>query len=137
MTFAVDRPVVLFDGVCNLCDRFVLFVIDRDTHAEFAFASLQSEVAQRLLHGHRVSADLSTVVLVESGQVSVRSTAAIRIIARLGMPWTLCRALLVIPRPVRDLVYDWVARHRHALFGTRESCRVPTADLRARFLDKR
>ena len=136
MTPAGDGPVILFDGVCNLCDRFVLFVIDRDRRAEFAFAALQSEVAQRLLHGHEVPADLSTVVLVESRQVSVRSTAAISIVARLGMPWTLCRALLVIPRPVRDLVYDWVARHRHALFGTRESCRVPTAALRARFLDQ-
>ncbi|MEQ1907993.1 MAG: DCC1-like thiol-disulfide oxidoreductase family protein [Vicinamibacterales bacterium] len=136
MTPADRRPVVLFDGVCNLCDRFVLFVIDRDTHAEFAFASLQSEVAQRLLHGHKIPEDLSTVVLVETGQVSVRSTAAIRIVAKLGMPWALCRTLLLIPRPIRDLVYDWVARNRHALFGTRESCRVPTADLRARFLDQ-
>lgn len=136
MTPTADRPVVLFDGVCNLCDRFVLFIIDRDGREEFTFASLQSEVAQRLLSGQRIPDDVSTVVLIEKDRVSVRSTAAIRIVARLGMPWTLCRGLLVIPRPLRDLVYDWVARNRHRLFGTREYCRVPTPALRARFLDQ-
>lgn len=131
----LKKPVILFDGECNLCDRFVLFVIDRDPGSQFAFAPLQSAVALRLLQHHQVPDDRSTVVLAEDGQVYIRSTAAIRIVSRLGTPWSLCRALLVVPRPVRDSVYDWVARNRHAWFGTRDVCRMPTPDVRARFLD--
>ena len=130
-----ERPVILFDGVCSLCNQFVLFVIDRDQHAHFAFASLQSEPGRRLLQAHAIPDEVSTVVLVEDGRVSTRSTAALRIARRLGQPWSLFRVLMVIPKPARDLVYDWVARHRYAWFGRLDACRLPTPELRARFLD--
>ena len=130
-----ERPVILFDGVCSLCNQFVLFVIDRDQHAHFAFASLQSEPGRRILQAHAIPDEVSTVVLVEDGRASTRSTAALRIARRLGLPWSLCRVLMVIPKPARDLVYDWVARHRYAWFGRLDACRLPTPELRARFLD--
>ena len=127
--------MILFDGVCNLCNRVVLFVIDRDRSAHFVFASLQSEPGRRILQVHAIPDDVSTLVLVEDGRISTRSTAALRIAVRLGTAWSLCRVLMLIPRPVRDLVYDWVARHRYAWFGRLDSCRLPTPELRARFLD--
>ena len=127
--------MILFDGVCNLCNRFVLFVIDRDRNAHFAFASLQGETARHLLEPHALAGDLSTLVLVEDGRISTRSTAALRIASQLGTAWSVCRVLLLIPRPARDLVYDWIARHRYAWFGRLDSCRLPTPELRARFLD--
>ena len=130
-----ERPVILFDGVCNLCNRFVLFVIDRDRQAHFSFASLQSEPGRRLLQAYGIPDDVSTLVLVEDGRVSTRSTAALRIASWLGPAWSMCRVLMLIPRPARDLVYDWVARYRYAWFGRLDSCRLPTNELRTRFLD--
>ena len=130
-----ERPVILFDGVCSLCNQFVLFVIDRDQHAHFAFASLQSEPGRRILQAHAIPDEVSTVVLVEDGRVTTRSTAALLIASRLGMAWSLCRVLMLIPKPARDLVYDWIARHRYAWFGRLDVCRLPTPELRARFID--
>ena len=132
---SIEKPVILFDGVCNLCNRVVLFVIDRDRSAHFVFASLQSETARHMLQTYSFPIDVSTLVLVEDGRVSTRSTAALRIASGLGMPWSLCRVLMLMPRPARDLVYDWVARHRYGWFGRLDSCRLPTPELRARFLD--
>ena len=128
--------VILFDGVCNLCSGFVQFVIARDPGARFRFASLQSAAAARLLSnlpGGMSSHD--SVVLVEDGQVSRRSTAALRVARALGFPWSLAYAFIIVPRPVRDWVYDFIARHRYQWFGKKDVCMVPTPDLRARFLD--
>ena len=127
--------IILFDGVCNLCNAFVQFVIARDPAARFRFAALQSDAARRLLQIAAVSEPFpDTVVLVESGRALLRSTAAIRILRRLRAPWPLAYALIVVPRPLRDWLYDVVARHRGQWFGIRERCMVPTAELRARFL---
>jgi predicted DCC family thiol-disulfide oxidoreductase YuxK len=136
-----DRPssehaTVLFDGVCNLCNGAVNFIIDRDPSGYFRFAPLQSDVAERLLaETDAADATLDTIVLVEDGTAYVRSTAALRIARRLSGPWPLFYAFLAVPRPLRDAVYDWVAAHRYRWFGRREQCRVPTPDLKARFLD--
>jgi predicted DCC family thiol-disulfide oxidoreductase YuxK len=128
-------PLILFDGVCNLCNASVLFVIDRDPSARFAFAPLQSAAAQRLLaeRGHR-SADLSSVLLVEGDHVYERSTAALRVARHLSGAWPLLYAFIVVPRPLRDAVYRVVARNRYRWFGREDACRVPTPELRARFL---
>jgi len=129
------RPTVLFDGVCNLCNAAVLFVIDRDPAGYFRFAALQSDEGQRLLaeHGHRAP-DLSSVLLVDGGRVYARSTAALRVARRLTGLWPLLYVFLAVPRPVRDAVYDWVARNRYRWFGRQDACRVPTPELRQRFL---
>jgi predicted DCC family thiol-disulfide oxidoreductase YuxK len=126
---------VLFDGVCNLCNGSVLFVIDRDPSAHFHFAALQSDAGRALLRQHGYAgADLSSIVLVDGGRLYTRSTAALRIARRLAWPWRLLYALIVVPRPLRDAVYDLVARNRYRWFGREEACRVPTPELRGRFL---
>ena len=126
-------PVILFDGVCNLCNGFVQFVIARDPAARFRFAALQSASARRLLDG--LGAVPDSVVLVDGGHVYTRSSAALRIARRLPFPWSLARALIVVPRPLRDWLYDRVARHRYRWFGRKDVCMMPTPDLRARFLE--
>jgi predicted DCC family thiol-disulfide oxidoreductase YuxK len=134
---STDAPaVVLFDGVCNLCNGAVNFIIDRDPDGYFRFAPLQSDVAATYLDdADGPDADLSTIVLVEGGQTYVRSTAALRIARRLTGAWPLLFLAIVVPRPLRDAVYNWVAHNRYDWFGRRDECRVPTPALRDRFLD--
>lgn len=130
------RPVIVFDGVCNLCNAAVDFVIRRDRGRRFLFASNQSEAGRALLESHGLDpADLRTIYLVEDGRVTDRSTAALRIARGLSGPWKLASGFLVVPRPLRDPVYKLIAHNRYRLFGRRETCRLPTADERARFLE--
>jgi predicted DCC family thiol-disulfide oxidoreductase YuxK len=129
-------PVILFDGVCNLCNGFVQFVIAHDPAARFQFAALQSDSARRLLARlDGLGGIPDSVVLVESGRVYTRSSAALRIARGLPFPWSLARALIVVPRPLRDWVYDRVARHRYRWFGRKNVCMMPAPDVRARFLE--
>lgn len=126
---------ILFDGVCNLCNGFVQFVIARDPAARFRFASLQSAAAARLLRDAGVTASLpDSIVLVEPGGVYVRSAAALRILRRLRFPWPLAFACIVVPPFIRDRVYDYIAVRRYRWFGRRETCMIPTPDLERRFL---
>ena len=129
-------PIVLFDGVCNLCDAFVLFVIDHDRRSRFRFAALQSDAARATLERAGQVGELpDSVVLVDGRRVYTRSDAALRVVRSLGLPWSLLVVLLVVPRFLRDPIYDWVARNRYRWFGRQTACRVPTAELRGRFLD--
>jgi predicted DCC family thiol-disulfide oxidoreductase YuxK len=131
-----DHALVLFDGVCNLCNGTVNFIIDRDPAGYFRFAPLQSAVAQEHLSGTAAaSADLDTIVLIEDGSAYVRSTAALRIARRLTAPWPLLYLFVAVPRPLRDAVYRLVAANRYDWFGKRDECRLPTPGLRERFLD--
>jgi predicted DCC family thiol-disulfide oxidoreductase YuxK len=131
-----EPPVVLFDGVCNLCDGFARFLIRHDPPpGRFRLAALQSDAGRGLLRAHGVPADsLDTLVLVEGDRVFVRSTAMLRILRRLGPPWSVLGVLLVVPRAIRDPAYDWIARRRYRWFGRRDACAVPGPDARARFL---
>ena len=135
MTCAADErcPVILFDGVCNLCTASVRFVIGRDRRRRFRFASLQSAAAERLL-GQRDN--LESMVLVQDGRTYRKSTAALRIARRLDGLWPLLSVLLVIPRPLRDAVYDWIGARRYRWFGRREVCWAPRPELAERFLDR-
>jgi predicted DCC family thiol-disulfide oxidoreductase YuxK len=128
--------VILYDGVCNLCNATVLFVIDRDPHGRFAFAALQSPAAAAILLPLRLDpADLDSVVLVEDGRAWTRSAAALRVARGLRRAWPLLYAFIVVPRPLRDAVYDLVARRRYRWFGRSDACRVPTPALASRFLE--
>jgi predicted DCC family thiol-disulfide oxidoreductase YuxK len=127
-----ERPVILFDGVCNLCTGSVQFVIERDSRKQFRFASLQSPIAEKLL-GRRD--DLESMVLVQDGEIYRKSTAALLIAKRLDGLWPLLAAFLVMPRFLRDAVYDWIGRRRYRMFGKRDACWVPNAELAERFLD--
>jgi predicted DCC family thiol-disulfide oxidoreductase YuxK len=129
-------PIVLFDGLCNFCDASVNFIIDHDPRGRFRFAPLQSEAAKALLLRHGLDAQqLQSVALIEEGSCYTRSTAALRIARRLSGPWRLLYGLIGVPRSMRDFVYDWIARNRYRWFGRRDACRVPTPELRSRFLD--
>jgi len=129
-----NKPVILFDGVCNLCNASVNFVIDRDPAGLFYFSALQSDYAQGKLATHQVGQDLNTIILLEDGKVYDRSTAALRIARHLGGLWPLLYVGILIPRFLRNAVYRWIAKNRYRWFGQTEQCRVPTTDLQARFL---
>ncbi len=131
---AAEYPVILFDGVCNLCNAAVTFIIDRDPHAVFHFAPLQSRLGQRLTNQCQLGGE-ETIILVEGRRCTVRSTAALRIARRLSGAWPLLSVFLVVPAPLRDAAYRLVARNRYRWFGRRDACRLPTPDLRRRFLD--
>lgn len=129
------NAVVLFDGVCNVCNATVNFIIDRDTAGHFHFAALQSDAAKTYLkHGNLPSDFLEGVVLWEDGRCFTRSTAVLRILRGLGGIWVLPYALMIVPSAVRDAAYDWFIRRRYRWFGKRDTCRVPTPDVQARFL---
>lgn len=128
------RSVLLFDGVCNLCNGFVRFVIARDSADQFQFAPLQSKAARRLLQGVKEPLP-DSIVLVDNGQLFIRSAAALRVARGLSFPWSLAYAFMAVPRPVRDWVYDIVASHRYHWFGRRDVCMVVTPELRSRFLN--
>ncbi len=131
-----QHGIVLFDGVCNLCNGFVNFVIDRDPAGYFKFGALQSEAARPYLERFGLRPNyMDSIVLIENGRCYRDSTAALRILRRLKGLWPLLYGLIVVPRPLRDAVYHWIARHRYRWFGRREQCRVPTPDLLARFLE--
>jgi predicted DCC family thiol-disulfide oxidoreductase YuxK len=130
------QPIVLFDGVCKFCNAGVNFLIDHDSKSRIRFAALQSATGQALLEKFGLSTNrVDTMVLVEGEHCSVRSTAAIRIATWLDGYWWLAAGALFVPAFLRDCAYDILARNRYRWFGTLDSCRLPTADIRQRFLD--
>jgi predicted DCC family thiol-disulfide oxidoreductase YuxK len=130
------HPIVLFDGVCNLCSGSVQFILRRDRGARFRFASLQSPAGRELLARLAIdSAGIDSVVVIEGERWFKESDAALRIARHLGGLWTLLTVLRLIPRPLRDRAYRFIARHRYRWFGKRDTCWLPTPELRGRFLD--
>lgn len=129
-----NQHIIFFDGVCNLCNASINFVIDRDPHAHFRFASLQSEEAQKILTAQAVTSNLESILYYDQGQLYERSEAALRIARQLGGGWSLLYGFMIIPRFIRDGVYNWIARNRYKWFGRRDSCRLPTSELQQRFL---
>ena len=130
-----DGPIVLFDGVCNLCHAAVRFILARDPGGRFRFAPLESETGRNLsADGIREGRSTDSVILVEDGATYVRSEAAIRIAARLSLPWRALVVLRVVPRPMLDGAYDFVARNRYRWFGRKDFCPMPDDDKRDRFL---
>ena len=127
-----NRSVVLFDGVCNLCNGAVQFILNRDPSGHFHFTSLQSTAAARLL-GANPPAD--SILLLQDGQTYTKSDAALRIARGLRFPWPLLSVFLLVPAPVRDLIYNWIARNRYRWFGRREACMIPSKEFQVRFLD--
>ena len=127
--------VVIFDGVCNFCDSSVNFIIDHDPDLYFRFAPSQSEEGQQLLARYNlVALALDTFILIEDNKAFTRSTAALKIARHLRGPWKLCYGFIVIPRPIRDVVYKFISRNRYKWFGKKEACRIPTPEEHARFL---
>lgn len=130
-----EPTLILFDGVCNLCDATVRFIAANDPRGRFRFAPLQSAAAVRLLARHGRSPGLpGSIITIDADGVHERSTAALRIASGLRAPWCWLGALTAIPARLRDPVYDLVARNRYRWFGRREVCRLPSPNLAGRFL---
>jgi predicted DCC family thiol-disulfide oxidoreductase YuxK len=128
-------PVLLFDGVCNLCNASVQWVLKRDKKGVFRFASLQSDAGQALLRQQGLpTTGFDTVVLIDAGRVYLRSDAPLRVAAHLGGLWPLFGLLKIVPRALRNAVYNWIARNRFRWFGQREECWLPRKEWRERFL---
>jgi predicted DCC family thiol-disulfide oxidoreductase YuxK len=129
------KSIIMFDGVCNLCNGFVNFLIVRDKQNKFQFGSLQSPVVSDLLRKHNfLTNDLSTVILLEDGKLYYQSTAVLRILRQMAGAWPLLYAFIVIPKPLRDFIYNTIAKHRYKLFGRQDACMIPTPELRAKFV---
>lgn len=127
--------LILFDGVCNWCNAWVNLTIAHDPAGQFKFGTLQSEQAQRILRDLNLSAtDYQTFLLLEGGHVYTKSTAALRVIRQLSRWWPLYYLCVLVPASIRDVVYDFVARHRYRWMGQAATCRVPTQAERERFL---
>jgi predicted DCC family thiol-disulfide oxidoreductase YuxK len=136
MVGPVRAPLILFDGVCNLCNAWVRFVIRRDPTGIFRFAAQQSPVGQAVIEDHvRGAGQLSSIVLIADGRVYTESDAILQIFARLGPPCSWISFLRIIPRRVRDACYRFIVRHRYQWFGRTEVCQVPSADIGSRFIE--
>ncbi len=126
--------IVFFDGVCNLCNAAVRFIVKRDPRGYFRFASLQSDTAaQRIPPDCREKAG-DSIILLEDGVCYGKSTAALRIARRLSALWPLLYAAILIPRFLRDPIYAWIARNRYRWFGKKDVCELPTPELKSRFI---
>jgi len=135
MAHSPNKPVVFFDGHCNLCNGSVRFLLKNNPDNNLQFASLQSEVARQLLGDIPAEgSDPATLVLLENGQQYERSEAALRIAGYLKAPWRFGRRFLVVPRWLRDGIYNFVARNRFRWFGRSETCMMPTPETRSQFL---
>lgn len=131
-----EQPLILFDGVCNFCNYWVNFAIRRDRKKKLRFTPLQGQTAGLLLPKFNISPTaLSSVMLVDKGRVWTQSSAAIRICKHLDGGWKLFYGLIIIPKFIRDLFYNIIARNRYKWFGKKETCMVPSPGLRERFLD--
>ncbi|MDQ0243488.1 putative DCC family thiol-disulfide oxidoreductase YuxK [Bacillus fengqiuensis] len=127
--------IILFDGVCNFCDGAVQFIIKRDPKAHFSFASLQSKSGQDLLTKWDLPTDtFNSMVYAKGNRIYTKSTAALKIARELKGGWPLLYALILIPKPIRDIVYDLIAKNRYKWFGQKDECMVPSPDVRKRFL---
>jgi len=132
----LQQPVILFDGVCNFCNSSVNFIIKRNREKDIRFAALQSEAGKRLLNEYRLPAgEMESIVFIENGNAYQRSSAALRICRRLSGAWPLCYGFILVPRFIRDAVYNWIAANRYKWFGVQEQCMIPTPEIRERFLN--
>ncbi|WP_224482788.1 thiol-disulfide oxidoreductase DCC family protein [Robertkochia aurantiaca] len=133
-----EKKIILFDGVCNLCNGAVTFIIRRDDKDVFRYAALQSEVGQELIAERGIDTEKTdSIILIEPGVAYyTRSTAAIEIAREFGGAWKIFTVFkYILPESVRDALYDFVARNRYRWFGKKDSCMIPTPELKAKFLE--
>jgi predicted DCC family thiol-disulfide oxidoreductase YuxK len=127
------RTILFFDGVCNLCNRFIDFLVTRDRSRKLLYAPLQGPTAEKLVPEH--TKELKSVVLYKNGQVYLESTAALLTLAELGGAWKMVKVLFVFPVFLRNIVYRLISKNRYRMFGKKEICRLPNPEERALFLD--
>lgn len=132
----MQSSIIFFDGVCNLCNASINFIIDRDPEKRFLFASLQSNIARQKLEAFGMDTNrMESIILLKDGKIYKESSAALRIALGMNGAWPILYVFWLIPKPIRDFVYRLIAKNRYKWFGKRETCRLPTPDLKERFLD--
>ena len=130
-----ERPIILFDGVCNFCNRAVNFVIKHNPKKDILFAALQSDAGKALLVQNELPLkDMRSFVFIEKGKVFERSGASLRVCKHLNALWPLCYGFIVVPRFIRDGIYNLIARNRFRWFGTSTECMAPSPEIKARFI---
>ncbi len=131
-----QRPVIYFDGVCNLCNGAIQFIIKRDKKKQFQFASLQGKAGTELLQKHNLPLDdFNSFILTEGDKIYTKSTAALRVARKLSGGWKLLYGFMIVPRFIRNGVYNVIAKNRYKWFGRKDECMIPTPELKERFLD--
>jgi predicted DCC family thiol-disulfide oxidoreductase YuxK len=131
-----DHPVILFDGVCNFCNSTVNFTLKRNTRANIRFAPMQSEAGRHLLKHYNLPADdMQSFIFIEDGVVYKQSTAALRVCRHLKGVWPLCYSFIIVPKLIRDGIYNWIAGNRYKWFGKKDACMIPAPEVKARFLN--
>ena len=132
---AEDNTIILFDGVCNFCDRSVNYIIENDSEKQFKFAPLQSETAEKLIKKYGINRDTTdSVILIENKRVYSYSTAVLRVAKNLGGIRGLVYGFIVVPKFIRDFFYKLFAKYRYRLFGKKDTCMIPTPEIQERFL---
>nr|WP_163537055.1 thiol-disulfide oxidoreductase DCC family protein [Gracilibacillus sp. YIM 98692] len=129
------KKIILFDGVCNLCNQSVQFIMKRDPHHQFQFASLQSEKGQELITQYQIPSDIDSILLLEDNEYFTKSTAALKIAKILNSPLRYFYFCIIFPRIIRDWLYDLIANNRYKLFGKNTTCMIPKPGDKDRFLD--
>jgi predicted DCC family thiol-disulfide oxidoreductase YuxK len=133
---SMQHPVILYDGVCNLCNGIVQFVIKRDKKQLFKFASLQSAFGEAVLQKHHLSGTgFNSFILLQNGKVYTKSTGALMVAGQLSGAWSLLGLFRIIPSFIRDRFYDIIAKNRYKWFGKEDTCTVPSPELKIRFFD--
>jgi predicted DCC family thiol-disulfide oxidoreductase YuxK len=131
-----DEKVILFDGVCNFCNYWMNFAIKRNSKKNLKFTTLQGETAKQLLPQYNINpTSLSSVIFIDKGKAYTQSSASLRICKYMDGGWKLFYGFIIVPKFIRDVIYNWIARNRYKWFGKKDSCMVPTQELRERFLD--
>jgi len=132
----IAHPILFFDGVCNLCNSSVQFIIKRDKSNRFRFSSLQSSKSKELLPTDLVNTEnLQTLVLLKDDKILTKSTAALNIARGLSGLWPILYIFMIIPKFLRDLAYDFIAKNRYKWFGKKDACMIPSPELKAKFID--
>jgi predicted DCC family thiol-disulfide oxidoreductase YuxK len=130
-----SKGVVLFDGVCNFCNSSVNFIIRYDKKDYFRFTPLQSEIGMKISEKYNLdSGNLKSVILVDKGKIYTKTTAALRIAKQLSGAWPALYVFIIVPAPIRDVVYNIIAKYRYKWWGERDACMIPTPEIRKKFL---
>ena len=136
MNNSKGKSIILFDGVCNLCNSSVNFIIKHDKKTQFAFTSLQSDVAKEILLQFKIKKlNLDTIVLIDNGEIYEKSTAVLKILKHLNGGYKLLYAFMIFPKFIRDWVYSCIAKNRYKWFGKKDNCMIPTLEIKSRFLE--
>ena len=131
-----NKQLILFDGVCNLCNSSVQFVIKRDKKDKFRYAALQSEIGQEIIEKFKIDTSKTDSIILYSNNkgISYKSTAALKIASKLGFPTNILSLFLIITAIIRNVVYDYIAKNRYKWYGKKDHCMIPTPELKSKFL---